>query len=131
MNKAPPCEGLLLWGYNLGMKTKTLTKKQQAAKAEWEAILAKHSKPLERGAKAKGIKVVKPKTEPYIPTVMLDPRRDLSRLPSRVTPGGDATKPEPVKYTGTLIKGIATMHKSNAVPVLNDEEAKSISSMRR
>lgn len=34
-------------------------------------------------------------------------------------------------YTGTLIKGIATMHKSNAVPVINDEQAKEISSMRR
>ena len=38
---------------------------------------------------------------------------------------------EPQKYTGTLIKGIATMHKSNAVPVINDEQAKEISSMRR
>ena len=26
-------------------------------------------------------------------------------------------------YTGTLVKGIATMHKSNAVPVINKEEA--------
>jgi len=30
-----------------------------------------------------------------------------------------------------LIKGIATMHKSNAVPVLNDEQAIEISKMRR
>lgn len=34
-------------------------------------------------------------------------------------------------YTGTLIKGIATMHKSNAVPVINKEQASEISSMRR
>jgi hypothetical protein len=34
-------------------------------------------------------------------------------------------------YTGTLIKGIATMHKSNAVPVLNDEQARDIAQMRR
>lgn len=34
-------------------------------------------------------------------------------------------------YTGTLIKGIATMHKSNAVPVINKEQATEISSMRR
>lgn len=42
-----------------------------------------------------------------------------------------ATKKEPQKYTGTLIKGIATMHKSNAVPVLNDQDAIDISRMRR
>jgi hypothetical protein len=44
---------------------------------------------------------------------------------------GVALLPEKKTYTGTLIKGIATMHKSNAVPVINDEEAKSISQMRR
>jgi hypothetical protein len=34
-------------------------------------------------------------------------------------------------YTGDKIKGIGTMHKSNAVPVFNDTEAKDIASMRR
>ena len=45
--------------------------------------------------------------------------------------GGWAPKKESVKYTGTLIKGIATMHKSNAVPVIDDQQAKDISAMRR
>lgn len=44
---------------------------------------------------------------------------------------GVATKKESPKYTGTLIKGIATMHKSNAVPILNQEDAEAISKMRR
>lgn len=39
-------------------------------------------------------------------------------------------KPSPV-YTGNKIKGIGTMHKSNAVPIFTDDEAKDISSMRR
>ena len=34
-------------------------------------------------------------------------------------------------YTGNLIKGIATMHKSNAVPVISQEHAEDISKMRR
>ena len=34
-------------------------------------------------------------------------------------------------YTGTKVKGIATMHKSNAVPVFSDEQAVDISKMRR
>jgi len=35
------------------------------------------------------------------------------------------------KYTGTLIKGVATMHKSNAVPVFNDDQYKDVATMRR
>ena len=34
-------------------------------------------------------------------------------------------------YTGTKIKGIGTMHKSNAVPIFSDQEAIEISQMRR
>ena len=32
---------------------------------------------------------------------------------------GNTYKRESIKYTGTLVKGIATMHKSNAVPVID------------
>lgn len=51
-------------------------------------------------------------------------------LPSRVTPGG-STAPVHKVYTGTKVLGIATMHKSNAVPVFAAEEAVEISKMRR
>jgi hypothetical protein len=44
---------------------------------------------------------------------------------------GVATLAPPKVYTGTKVKGIATMHKSNAVPVFSDEEAVEISRMRR
>jgi len=48
-----------------------------------------------------------------------------------VDTGGTATLAPPKVYTGTKVKGIATMHKSNAVPVFSDEEAVDISRMRR
>jgi hypothetical protein len=48
-----------------------------------------------------------------------------------VDTGGNATLKAPKVYTGTKVKGIATMHKSNAVPVFSDEEAIDISKMRR
>ena len=48
-----------------------------------------------------------------------------------VDTGGNATLAPPKVYTGTKVKGIATMHKSNAVPVFSDEEAVDISRMRR
>jgi len=35
------------------------------------------------------------------------------------------------EYTGTLVKGIATMHKSNAVPITTAEQAIEVSAMRR
>lgn len=44
--------------------------------------------------------------------------------------GSIPAKPEQ-KYTGTLIKGVATMHKSNAVPVINQDQMEEISRMRR
>lgn len=43
----------------------------------------------------------------------------------------NTSRKETMKYTGTLIKGIGTMHKSNAVPVLNEEEARDLATMRR
>ena len=46
--------------------------------------------------------------------------------------GEGMRKKEPMKYTGNLIEGIATMHKSNAVPVMKGtEQAKDIARMRR
>jgi hypothetical protein len=48
-----------------------------------------------------------------------------------VDTGGNATLKAPNVYTGTKVKGIATMHKSNAVPIFSDEEAVDISRMRR
>ena len=48
-----------------------------------------------------------------------------------VDTGGNAVLKPAKQYTGTKVKGIATMHKSNAVPVFSDEEAVDISRMRR
>ena len=57
-------------------------------------------------------------------------RAGTAHIPSRNT-GGNATLAAPKVYTGTKVKGIATMHKSNAVPVFSDQEAIDISNMRR
>lgn len=51
--------------------------------------------------------------------------------PSLGIVAGNTHKRESLKYTGTLVKGIATMHKSNAVPVIDEEQMKDISRMRR
>lgn len=58
-------------------------------------------------------------------------RSSTSHIPSRATAGGSASAAPAKVYTGTKVKGIGTMHKSNAVPIFSDQEAKEISSMRR
>ena len=57
--------------------------------------------------------------------------RSTRHIPSRGDGTGNATLAPAKVYTGTKVKGIATMHKSNAVPVFSDEEAQDISRMRR
>ena len=58
-------------------------------------------------------------------------RTNTHHIPSKGTSGGVASLAPAEVYTGTKVKGIGTMHKSNAVPIFSDEEAKEISSMRR
>ena len=58
-------------------------------------------------------------------------RNTTAHIKSRDTGAGNATLAPAKVYTGTKVKGIATMHKSNAVPVFSDEEAIDISKMRR
>lgn len=45
--------------------------------------------------------------------------------------GGACTKKQDKKYTGTLVVGISQTHKSNAVPVINQQEIIDIRHMRR
>ena len=60
-------------------------------------------------------------------------RRETPEIPSSNSiPTGSAAKPERKVYTGDLIVGIATMHKSNLVPVMRGtSQAEDIAKMRR
>jgi len=72
----------------LGRKKKrkpTAEEREQALK--WEKLLAKHSKPLERGAQANGIKNVK-----GVPKAVPDFKRQNPDIPS-LPMSGVATKP--------------------------------------
>ena len=70
------------------------------------------------------VRTFTPKNTPY--------RRETVRYASVETQSKTIpAAPTKKEYTGTLVKGIAVMHKSNAVPVINQEEAESISKMRR
>jgi len=58
-------------------------------------------------------------------------RDTTAHIKSLGTTNGVASLAPAKIYTGTKVKGIATMHKSNAVPVFSDEQAVDISRMRR
>ena len=58
-------------------------------------------------------------------------RTNTHHIKSLNSGAGVATLAPAKVYTGDKIKGIGTMHKSNAVPIFSDEEAVAIANMRR
>ena len=58
-------------------------------------------------------------------------RGQAEHIPSVDTGLGVAAKKDTIMYTGSRLKGIAIMHKSNLVPIFSDEEAVDIATMRR
>ena len=65
-------------------------------------------------------------------TLTTPPGRSTSNhIPSRGDGLGNAAAKETKVYTGTEMLGIGQLHKSNAVPVFRQDDAKDIASMRR
>jgi hypothetical protein len=94
--------------------------------ASWKELLKRQGIELEEKRRKRAMKA-----EPLIYKLSApEGRMTTHHIPS-VNTGGNATLAAPKVYTGTKVKGIATMHKSNAVPVFSDEEAVEISRMRR
>jgi hypothetical protein len=116
--------GLTLSGKKKGKKKFASADAKHKAKSldnDWNELMRKYeSKKVVR-------KVFK--TEKLSPN-MTTPRKTVS-VPSLVTPGGNCNKVAPTIYTGDKVLGIATMHKSNLVPIFSGEEAVAVSSMRR
>lgn len=111
------------------MKKRKLTPAQLKLKAEFELMMQKHTKPLERGARAKGQAVASPRaSKKGIP--LLESTR--VHKGQSVDTGYISTAPRKTQtYTGEAMLGVSTMHKSNSVPVFSAEAAADISKMRR
>jgi len=56
---------------------------------------------------------------------------DMLNKPSLGSGVGVAVKQDAMAYTGSLIKGVSQMHKSNSVPVIDNTQIEEISKMRR
>ena len=112
------------------MKILKLTVKQQTLQREWNDIVNKHKAPLEKGAKAKGIKV---KLQSYskVYDLYIPPDRDSKQYKSVVTSGGHTNKLPDKVYTGDKMLGVSVLHKSNGIPVFRSEDILDIAKMRR
>ena len=104
-------------------------RRAELLKEEWEQRLGTFKKMAPRFSGKTAL--------PPVPRAILDytltppPGRETVHIASRDTGWVACVKAADKEYTGTKVKGIGTMHKSNAVPIFTDDEAKDISKMRR
>jgi hypothetical protein len=113
----------MIYGYIPKSKPKKLTKVQQQEKEQWLLSLDKISE--KRYSKSPIIKKqLSLKSMGFF-------HRETTHIPSLNTGFVACVKKSQHSYTGDKLKGIGTMHKSNAVPIFTDNEAKDIARMRR
>lgn len=99
-------------------KKRKPTAKQRELDSSWQKLLQKYeTKTVSRNVKPMA------QVKPFV--------RETPKIASLPFSGGACPKKATPVYTGSAIKGIGTMHKSNAVPVFSDEQAIEIATMRR
>lgn len=92
-----------------------------ALQQSWEDLKQKHATRPARAPRLGPKRVLNPRVEEIRQLPSLD-----TGVKGNITP---ATAPK--VYTGDKMIGIATMHKSNMVPIFNSESAQDVSKMRR
>ena len=103
-------------------------RKSEELDASWKELLKRQGIEQEEKKRARAMRA--PSLSSVYRLTIPEGRNTTAHIKS-VDTGGNATLKTPNVYTGTMVKGIATMHKSNAVPVFSDEQAVDISRMRR
>lgn len=103
-------------------------RKAREMKESWEDLMKRHGAEQEDRKRNRAAKAA-PLSASYL---SYPPGREPKQhIPSKDTGVGIAARAADKVYTGNNIVGIATMHKSNAVPVFSAEDAIEISKMRR
>lgn len=99
--------------------------KPKAERLEYEQWCKKHGIGVKKTASTGNDKSPVEVTNPY--------RRETPHIPSHDSgyKGAVTTKRNSSVYTGDAMIGIASMHKSNLVPVFKEQDAVDISHMRR
>jgi len=104
-------------------KKRKMTSKTLQQQKEWEELLKKY------GAEKKSPKKTFTPLQSQNTFRRID--SDHSHIPSLDTGAGNGFRKVSNQYTGEAMIGIGTLHKSNAVPIFNEQEAKDQASMRR
>jgi hypothetical protein len=108
---------MIIYTHQKSKKRKPNAKQKQLAQ-EWQEVISKHApKKI-----IKSIPVIND-NKPY--------RRETPYYPSLNSNEYNTFKKNVQHYTGDNMKGIGTLHKSNAVPIFTEEEARDQASMRR
>jgi hypothetical protein len=100
-------------------------RKAEILREDWERLKRDNNITSEKKTRARDMKGT------LVATFKTPPGRETVHVPSRDTGWVACVKATDQTYTGTKVKGIGTMHKSNAVPIFSDDEAVEISTMRR
>ena len=114
---------MLIYTHQRSRKRKP-TAKQRQLQAEWEELVNRTKtisfaqKPFKKVNFAQNLS-----PKPFV--------RETPKIPSRDSGYYNTFKKAVLYYTGDKMKGIGTLHKSNAVPIFTDEEAKDQAKMRR
>lgn len=114
---------MLIYGYIPKSKKRKVSKAKKLQHEEWLTTINSMSTNFSKNKSTKFSKVT--------PMFTVPAGRESPTIASLDTGFIACTKKFGNSYTGNKIKGIGTMHKSNAVPVFTDNEAKEIASMRR
>jgi hypothetical protein len=104
-------------------------RKARELEESWKDLLRRQG--IEQEEKKRSRAMSAPSLSDSYSLTIPEGRNTTAHIKSVDTGLGNATLKPAKIYTGTKVKGIATMHKSNAVPVFSDEEAVDISKMRR
>jgi hypothetical protein len=112
---------MLIYTVQKSKKRKPNAKQRQLAE-DWQKV-------VDKWAPKKPIKIKS--TVNTIPKLTTPAGRETPYYPSLNTGNAGGFKKETMQYTGNKMKGIGTLHKSNAVPIFTDEEAKDQANMRR
>lgn len=108
---------MIIYTHQRSKKRKPTAKERQLA-ADWQALVQK----TKISTKAKAVK-------PKLSNPTLTYKKN--DIPSRDSGFYNTFRKADQFYTGDKMKGIGTLHKSNAVPIFTDEEAKDQAAMRR
>ena len=103
-------------------------RKSEQLDKEWKELLKRQGLELEEKKRKRAMSAGS-LTSVY--SLKIPEGRNTTAHLKSVDTGGNATLAPAKVYPGTMVKGIATMHKSNAVPIFSDEQAVDIARMRR